>query len=460
MRVFFYLEDRERTLDSPDRQDHAVADGVRRRARAREGAAADLRRDAAEGAGRATSPAGACFGYDNVDVAGADGERSHVERRDQRAEAAVVRRIFELCADGDGLTRIAKLLNAERRAGAAAAAGRPRPGRRSSVREVLLPAALPRRDRLEPDAEARPWGQHAPAARPAGEWLRCRRPSCGSSPTRCGGGARAADATARAIYLRTATAAGPADSGVESDVSAHRLRALCAVCGGSLAASQPEATASSARAFYGCTSYYEPRAGGLRERLAMRDGGSTREVLETLRDDVLRPAVVEDAIDVALEALPARARRPTTRRHARGANSPRSTARMRGSPRRSRQAAILRRSSRPLEGAQRASAAELERSPRCDATPAVTVDRARLERQVAASSADWRALLRRNVDEARAGAPAAARRTAAVHAGSTTDGAAAIAFEGTIALDDCCRSGRFATLMVASPTGFEPVFWP
>ena len=53
VRVFFYLEDRERTLDSPDRQDHAVADNVRRRARAREGAAADLRCDAAEGEGGA-----------------------------------------------------------------------------------------------------------------------------------------------------------------------------------------------------------------------------------------------------------------------------------------------------------------------------------------------------------------------------------------------------------------------
>ena len=37
VRVFFYLEDRERTLDKPDRQDHDVADGIRGRARARAG---------------------------------------------------------------------------------------------------------------------------------------------------------------------------------------------------------------------------------------------------------------------------------------------------------------------------------------------------------------------------------------------------------------------------------------
>lgn len=50
VRVFFYLENRERTLDSPT-QDHAVADCVRRPTRAREGAAANLRCAAAQGEG-------------------------------------------------------------------------------------------------------------------------------------------------------------------------------------------------------------------------------------------------------------------------------------------------------------------------------------------------------------------------------------------------------------------------
>jgi hypothetical protein len=57
---------------------------------------------------------GRVFGYDNVDVAAAGGKRSHVERRINEAEAAVVRRIFEWCAAGTGYTRITKLLNAER----------------------------------------------------------------------------------------------------------------------------------------------------------------------------------------------------------------------------------------------------------------------------------------------------------------------------------------------------------
>ncbi len=54
------------------------------------------------------------FGYDNIDVADADGKRSHVERQVNEAESAIVRRIFDLCAAGTGYTRIAKPLNVER----------------------------------------------------------------------------------------------------------------------------------------------------------------------------------------------------------------------------------------------------------------------------------------------------------------------------------------------------------
>jgi DNA invertase Pin-like site-specific DNA recombinase len=56
---------------------------------------------------------GRVFGYDNVEILDATGKRSHVERRINEAEAAVVRRIFELCAAGTGYARMSKLLNAE-----------------------------------------------------------------------------------------------------------------------------------------------------------------------------------------------------------------------------------------------------------------------------------------------------------------------------------------------------------
>ena len=50
---------------------------------------------------------GRCFGYTNLRVDG------HVERRVNEAEAAVVRRIFELYASGTGLSTVAKRLNEE-----------------------------------------------------------------------------------------------------------------------------------------------------------------------------------------------------------------------------------------------------------------------------------------------------------------------------------------------------------
>ena len=74
---------------------------------------------------------GRCFGYTNVRVDG------HVERRVNEAEAAVVRRIFELYASGTGLNTIAKRLNEEAAPRPTPQQGRPPGWAPSSVREVL-----------------------------------------------------------------------------------------------------------------------------------------------------------------------------------------------------------------------------------------------------------------------------------------------------------------------------------
>jgi site-specific DNA recombinase len=56
---------------------------------------------------------GKVYGYDNVEVLSPEGKRLHVVRKLNLEQAAVVRRIFEMCANGMGLTRIAKALNAD-----------------------------------------------------------------------------------------------------------------------------------------------------------------------------------------------------------------------------------------------------------------------------------------------------------------------------------------------------------
>ena len=136
VRVFIYLEDRERTFDSPTDKllmsVTAFADELERQK-------AGLRvYDAMSRKARAGHVTGGrVFGYDNLDVLDASGQRSHVERRINEAEAVVIRRMFELCAAGAGLTRITKTLNAEGVPAPRPQLGRPHAWATSSVRAVL-----------------------------------------------------------------------------------------------------------------------------------------------------------------------------------------------------------------------------------------------------------------------------------------------------------------------------------
>jgi len=137
VRVFFYLEDRERTLDSAMDKvmlslTNFAAEMEREKARQRTHDAL-LRK-----AKSLHAPGGAVYGYDNVEVAsptpGPDGrpKRLHVVRRINSEQAAVVQRIFELYASGLGITRIAKRLNAEHVP----------PARRDRLRHGWAPTAI------------------------------------------------------------------------------------------------------------------------------------------------------------------------------------------------------------------------------------------------------------------------------------------------------------------------------
>ncbi len=143
VRVFYYLEDRERKLEGPvDKvllSVTAFADELERE-KARERTFDAMLRKAK--ALHVTG--GRVFGYKNKEVfagsPGPDGRRQrlYVNRVIEPKEASVVRRIFELCAAGKGMKRIAVTLNNE-----GALAPVPRPATRphgwspSSVREIL-----------------------------------------------------------------------------------------------------------------------------------------------------------------------------------------------------------------------------------------------------------------------------------------------------------------------------------
>jgi site-specific DNA recombinase len=118
VRIFCYLDDKEPTLDTALGKfllsaTNFAAEVEREKASQR---TYDAMRRKAE-AGHVTG--GRVYGYDNVeafaDSPGPDGKhkRLYVTRKINPEQAAVVRRIFALCAAGDGFTRIAKALNAE-----------------------------------------------------------------------------------------------------------------------------------------------------------------------------------------------------------------------------------------------------------------------------------------------------------------------------------------------------------
>jgi DNA invertase Pin-like site-specific DNA recombinase len=77
------------------------------------------------------------FGYENVEILGPNGERSHVDRRVNPIQAAVVLRIFRLADQGWGIKCIAHTLNAEAAPTPRAHQSRKAGWSASTVREVL-----------------------------------------------------------------------------------------------------------------------------------------------------------------------------------------------------------------------------------------------------------------------------------------------------------------------------------
>jgi site-specific DNA recombinase len=301
VRVFFYLEDRERTLDSPTDKIMlsltAFADELERdKARLRV-------TDAMVRKARAGHSCGApCFGYDNVEIVGADGRRSHVERRVNDAQAAVVRRIFDLCASGTGYTRIAKLLNGEH-------APAPRPKRDqvagwapSSVKEILDRRLYLGEVVWNRTKKRDKWGQQRQQDRPEADWIRTSAPTLRIvSDQQWHAVHTRLDSIRGQLLVATGGRLGARRRDIESRYLLSGF-ARCGVCGGSLGV--VSGSHSSARGhLYGCLAYLKRGTSvcgnGLRLPLARVDAA----VLKTLAGDVLRPAVVMAIVDGVLEEL-------------------------------------------------------------------------------------------------------------------------------------------------------------
>lgn len=266
---------------------------------------------------------GRLFGYRNVDVEGQpdkDGRRRrlHVVRQINEQEAAVVRRIFELCASGKGFKRIAITLNHE---------GAPAPppstgGRRgvpltrawaaSTVREiihreiyrgVLIWNRVKKRDQ---------WGLKAYRPRAQTEWLRLEQPELRIVDEALWHAAHERLSATRATYLRNTKGQvwGRPASGIESR---YLLTGLlqCGLCGGSLVVASRDMK-KRRRHVYACSNNRFRGSTVCANNLWAPLETADREILGAIGRDLLRSEVVSAALTQALETL-----RPSTEANSR-----------------------------------------------------------------------------------------------------------------------------------------------
>ena len=302
VRVFFYLEDRERTLDSPTDKIMlsltAYADELERDKARQRTYDAMLRKARA---GHVTG--GRVFGYDNVEIQWASGARSHVERRVNKDEASVVRQIFELCARGDGLKGIAKALNAAGARTPKAQRGRPSGWAPSSVRDVLHRPLYRGKAIWNRTKKRDAWGQKRQSDRPEAEWVSVRDESLRIVPEALWRAAHARITTRRESYERWKRGTGGAPDG--RGVRTHYFLAgfaRCAVCGGSMQVVSRASSKGRIRR-YVCATYSNRGksicANGRMVDMPIADAA----VQELLATEVLRPAVVDRALSRAIAIL-------------------------------------------------------------------------------------------------------------------------------------------------------------
>lgn len=456
VRVFFYLEDRERTLDGPmDKMMlslTAFADELERE-KARQRTYDALSRKAS--AGHVTG--GRVFGYDNEEILGAPDAagrrvRQRVERRINETEAAVVRRIFTLCAEGAGKSRIAKQLNAEGARAPRAQRGRPTAWAPSSVHEVLYRPLYRGEIVWNKTQKRNQWGRVAPVARPEAAWLRQEAEHLRIIPEALWEAAHARLSAAREKYLRGTDGklwGRPRD--LESKYLLSGL-ARCGCCGGGLIVRSRHHGRHRAF-FYACGSYHQRGATVCTNSTQIPIGPVDAEVLDRLRG-LLSPDILAEAVSRAVETLQAPA--PDQSRGAREelAAIEAELANLAGAVAAGAPVASLVEALRTRQARAEALRKEIRRTQAPTiALPSPDALRASLE----ARAEEWRILLAGQVAQARQ----ILRKVLTgpvVCTPATRDAAAGWAISGAAALDRVISGGKGLPRFLASPTGFEPVF--
>lgn len=399
--VHYYLEGRAATLDSPvDKLLATVtsfADEMERE-KARQRTYDALSRKA-----RAGHVAGGCvFGYENVEARSSDGQRQHVERRVNEAEAAVVRRIFALYAAGRGFRSIAKHLNDE---GALAPqprrTGRPRGWSPSTVRDalsrdlyrgVLVWGRKKKRDS---------WGRKHASHRPPDDWIRLDVPSLRIVSDDLWAAAHDRLRSARNIYLRDTAGKlyGKPCNGTESKYLLTGM-ATCAVCRGGLTVRRSAGQGKVRVLTYACLVHHTRGPQVCSNNLAMPVAVADRAVLTLIESVVLRPEVIVAAVEEAVARLrPADEATERQRLHAELARAEKELDHLTTAIATGGQVATLVAAVRERERQRDHLRQELTALDQL--AQVARLDLAQLKQALEAKLAEWRGLLTRHVQAAR-----------------------------------------------------------
>jgi site-specific DNA recombinase len=403
---------------------------------------------------------GRVFGYDNHTVNTATGERAHVVRRINDAEAVVVRQIFEMSAEGFGLRRIAIALNDKGAVSPRSQRSRPTGWAPSSVREVLH-RELYRGEIVWNKTHKRDqWGRHKQAARPEAEWIHTSAPELEIVSAALWRRAHAHLDTARRAYDRS-TVSTPGGRPISGVVSKYLLTGLtkCAECGGSMLVRS--GTHGLRRAYrYACSSYHLRGRSVCANHLEISMADADAAVIDAGRD-VLSRDIVDEAVRLAVAALTTPAEGQRADRNIRveleavEAELRRLVGAIAGgaSDLGTITAAIREREARA--GRLRAELKAATAKPKSWSA----ADRRRYQAELRGRLNDWRRLMAGNVAEARqvlrllltdkvVCRPLREKRTPRY------------ALDGAFSLGGLFQWEEGCPKAMASPPGFEPGFWP
>ena len=461
VRVFYYLEDGERTLESPTDKlllsVTAFADEMERE-KARQRTHDALVRKARAG----YVAGGSVYGYDNIEVSVPDAmtgkpKRLHVERRINETEAAVIREIFEKAAAGWGTRRIAHDLNAR---GVPAPpprrVGRPRAWAPSTLYAMLTRSLYRGEITWNRTRKRNAWGIKRQTVRAEAEWVQLEVPALRIVPEPLWKAVRERFRDTRASYLRATNGQlwGRPANGIESRYLLTGL-AQCGLCGGSLIVHSRPSGGRRASAYL--CSYYHLRGSTVCPRGLVLPMDLTNEaILETIEQEVLHPEVVRRALRRVLGELNA----PTdtvvphrTALQAELAVLEQELARLAAGVAQGGDLKVLLEGIRAREQRRRALQEELAGLE--GLRPVSARDLQDIQRDVEGRLTDWRGLLRRQVVQSRqilrkllVGRIVFRQREDAVYE-----------FSGQVSLGRLL-AGIVCTKAGVAPTGFEPVFQP